>query len=82
MRSMWWPRRRPWTPWSTAVSRVDPVDPEYADVFPNDHPGLPSDRGVQLEINLEPGAKPASKAAYRLLPAEMDELKTQLAMLL
>jgi hypothetical protein len=54
----------------------------YADVFPDDHPGLPPDRAVQLEINLEPGAQPASKPAYRLSPAEMDELKTQLAVLL
>jgi hypothetical protein len=54
----------------------------YADVFPSDHPGFPPDLAVQLEINLEPGAKPASKAAYRLSPAEMDELKTQLAVLL
>jgi hypothetical protein len=55
---------------------------EYADVFPDDHPGLLPDRAVQLKINLEPGAQPASKPAYRLSPAEMDELKTQLAVLL
>jgi hypothetical protein len=55
---------------------------EYADVFPDDHPGLSPDRAVQLEINLEPGAKPASKPAYRWLPVEMGKLKTQLAVLL
>jgi hypothetical protein len=55
---------------------------QFADVFPEDHPGLPPKRAVQLEINLEPGIIPASKAAYRLSPAEMDELKAQLAVLL
>jgi hypothetical protein len=37
---------------------------------------------VQLAINLEPGTQPVSKSTYRLSPAEMDELKTQLAVLL
>jgi hypothetical protein len=55
---------------------------EYADDFPHDHPVLPPDRAVQLEINLEPGAQPASKQQYILSPAEVDELKTQLAALL
>jgi Reverse transcriptase (RNA-dependent DNA polymerase) len=55
---------------------------QFDDVFPDDHPGLPPRRFVQLEINLEPGVTPASKAAYRLSPAEMDELKAQLAVLL
>jgi predicted aspartyl protease len=55
---------------------------QFADLFPDDHPGLPPKRAVQLEINLEPGVTPASKAAYRLSPAEMDELKAQLAVLL
>jgi hypothetical protein len=45
---------------------------DYADVFPEEHPGLPPDRSVQLEINLEASALPASKPAYRLSPAEMD----------
>jgi predicted aspartyl protease/transposase InsO family protein len=60
----------------------DQMIKDYADVFPEEHPGLPPDRSVQLEINLEAGALPASKPAYRLSPAEMDELKTQLAVLL
>jgi hypothetical protein len=52
---------------------------KFEDVFPDDHPGLPPRRAVQLEIKLEPGTTPASKATYRLSPAEMDELKAQLA---
>jgi hypothetical protein len=55
---------------------------QFDDVFPEDHPGLPPKRAVQLEINLEPGVTPASKAVSRLSPAEMDELKAQLAVLL
>jgi hypothetical protein len=55
---------------------------EFKDVLPNDQPGLPPDRAVQLEINLDSGTTPASKPAYRLYPAEMDELKAQLAVLL
>jgi hypothetical protein len=55
---------------------------KFEDVFPDDHPGLPPRRAAQLEIKLEPGTTPASKAAYRLSPAEIDELKAQLAVLL
>jgi hypothetical protein len=55
---------------------------EYADVFSDDQPGLPPDRAVQLESNLKARAQPASKPAYRLSPAEMDELKTKLVVLL
>jgi hypothetical protein len=42
---------------------------DFADVFPEEHPGLPPDRAVQLEINLEPGTQPVSNPAYRLSPA-------------
>jgi hypothetical protein len=31
-----------------------------------------------MEIELEEGAKPVAKPAFRLSPAEMDELKKQL----
>jgi Reverse transcriptase (RNA-dependent DNA polymerase) len=72
-----------------AKPRDDDLGPEwsqlveaFSDVFPEDQPGLPPDRAVQLEISLEPGTLPASKPAYRLYPAEMDELKAQLAVLL
>jgi Retroviral aspartyl protease len=58
--------------WNSLVAQFD-------DVVPDDHLGLPLKRSVQLEINLEPEVTPASKAAYRLSPAEMDELKAQLA---
>jgi hypothetical protein len=55
---------------------------EFEDVFPTDQPGLPLERSVATEISLEEGAKPVSKPAFRLSPAEMDELKKQLSLLL
>jgi hypothetical protein len=54
----------------------------FNDVFPEEQPGLPPDRAAQLEINLDPGIQPASKPAHRLSPAEIDELKAQLSVLL
>jgi hypothetical protein len=35
-----------------------------------------------MEIELEEGVKPVAKPAFRLSPAEMDELKQQLSLLL
>jgi hypothetical protein len=55
---------------------------EFSDVFPVDQPGLPPELSVAMEIELEEGAKPVSKPAFRLSPAEMDELKKQLSILL
>jgi hypothetical protein len=64
------------------LAQVGKAGRSFADVFREEHPGLPPDRADQLEINLEPGTQPVSKPAYRLSPAEMDELKSQLAGLL
>jgi hypothetical protein len=55
---------------------------EFEDVFPTDQPGVPPERSVAMEIDLEEGAKPVAKPAFRLSPAEMDELKKQLSLLL
>nr|GFC34871.1 reverse transcriptase domain-containing protein [Tanacetum cinerariifolium]GFC34924.1 reverse transcriptase domain-containing protein [Tanacetum cinerariifolium] len=43
-----------------------------------DLPGLPPARQVEFQINLVPGAAPVARAPYRLAPAEMQELSTQL----
>ncbi|GJV09111.1 putative reverse transcriptase domain-containing protein [Tanacetum coccineum] len=48
------------------------------EVFPEDLPGLPPARQVEFRINLVPGAAPVARALYRLAPAEMQELSTQL----
>ena len=51
---------------------------EYQDVFPDDLPGLPPEREVDFGIDLLPGTAPISQAPYRMAPAELKELQTQL----
>ncbi|GJV59524.1 putative reverse transcriptase domain-containing protein [Tanacetum coccineum] len=51
---------------------------EFLDVFPEDLPGLPPTRLVEIQIDLVPGAAPVARAPYRLAPAEMQELSAQL----
>ena len=55
---------------------------EYADVFPEDLPGLPPDREVKFAIDLLPGTALISKAPYRMSPIELKELKIQFQELL
>ncbi|CAH1425483.1 unnamed protein product [Lactuca virosa] len=55
---------------------------EYPDVFPEDLPGIPSERQVEFRIDLVPGAALIAKAPYRLAPPEIQELSTQLQELL
>jgi hypothetical protein len=59
-----------------------PVVCEYADVFPDELPGMPSDRDIEFAIELQPGTTPISKRPYRMSPAELAELKKQLQELL
>nr|GFA31188.1 hypothetical protein [Tanacetum cinerariifolium] len=51
---------------------------EFTKAFPDDLPGLPPTRQVKFQINLVPGAAPIARAPYRLAPAKMQELSTQL----
>ena len=55
-----------------------PVVREYADVFPDDLPGMPPDRDIEFVIELQPGTAPISKRPYRMPPKELVELKIQL----
>jgi hypothetical protein len=55
-----------------------PMVSDYADVFPDDLPGMPPDRDVEFVIELQPGTAPISKRAYRMPPKELAELKNQL----
>nr|GEZ15149.1 hypothetical protein [Tanacetum cinerariifolium] len=48
---------------------------EFADVFPDELPGLPPVREIEFGIELIPGAEPISKASYRMAPVELKELK-------
>ncbi|KAL5554707.1 hypothetical protein UlMin_042108 [Ulmus minor] len=59
-----------------------PVVKEFVDVFPEELLGLPPDREVTFEIEVLPGIAPISKAPYRMAPAELKELQTQLQELL
>ncbi|GJT06309.1 putative reverse transcriptase domain-containing protein [Tanacetum coccineum] len=53
-------------------------DEEFPEVFPEYLTGLPPARLVEFQINLVPGAAPVARALYRLAPAELQELSTQL----
>ncbi|GJZ26241.1 putative reverse transcriptase domain-containing protein [Tanacetum coccineum] len=46
--------------------------------FPEDLPGLPPARQVEFQIDLVPSVAPVARAPYRLAPAKMQELSTQL----
>jgi hypothetical protein len=52
---------------------------EYLDVFPEELPGMPPDRGIEFLIDLLPGTPPISKRPYRVLINELMELKKQIA---
>jgi hypothetical protein len=55
-----------------------PMVCEYADVFPNELPGMPPDRDIEFAIELQPETTPISRRPYRMPPAELAELKKQL----
>ena len=55
-----------------------PVVKDHLEVFPDDFPGLPPPRHVEFQVDLVPGVALVSKAPYRLAPAEMQELSSQL----
>ncbi|GJV13105.1 putative reverse transcriptase domain-containing protein, partial [Tanacetum coccineum] len=50
----------------------------FPEVFPEDLPGIPPTRQVELQIDLIPGAAPVARAPYRMAPSEMKELSDQL----
>ncbi|GJT79260.1 putative reverse transcriptase domain-containing protein [Tanacetum coccineum] len=55
-----------------------PIVREFPEVFPEDLPRLPPARQVEFQIDLVLGASPVARAPYRLAPAKMQELSTQL----
>ena len=59
-----------------------PIVKEYADVFPDELPGIPPEREIDFSIDLLPGTQPISVPPYRMAPAELKELKEQLKDLL
>jgi hypothetical protein len=59
-----------------------PVVQEFIDIFPEDFLGLPPNKEIEFCIDLIQGAAPISKAPYRMAPAKLKELKTQIQELL
>ena len=59
-----------------------PVIREFPDVFPEELPGVPPEREVNLSIEVVEGTTPISRTPYRMAPIELKELKTQLHELL
>ena len=55
-----------------------PIVRDFPDVFPDDHSGLPPEREIDFPYDLVPGTAPISLPPYRMAPAELKELKTQL----
>ena len=59
-----------------------PVVREFPNVFPEELPGIPLKREVNLSIEIVLGTIPKSRAPYRMAPTELKELKSQLQELL
>ncbi|XP_070036688.1 uncharacterized protein [Nicotiana tomentosiformis] len=64
---------------NTATPRVVK---EYADVFPDELPGVPPEREIDFGIDLLLGTQPISIPPYKMAPAELKELKEHLKDLL
>ena len=74
--------------WLASLTLEDEVRPdldlprvvcEYVDVFfPDELPGLPSQRVVDFGIELHPGTLPISMTPHRMTPVELQELRVQL----
>jgi hypothetical protein len=52
---------------------------EFMDVFSEELPGMPPERGVEFYIDLIPGTTPIAKRPYRMAPTELAELKLHIA---
>ncbi|XP_052735534.1 uncharacterized protein LOC128197518 [Vigna angularis] len=63
---------------STSDSNGRSVVDEFADVFPEEIPGLHPVREVEFTIDLVTTAAPISVQPYRMAPAELVELKKQI----
>jgi hypothetical protein len=48
---------------------------EFLDVFPDELPGMPPKRAIELKIEMQPGTTPIAKAPYKMSPVELADLK-------
>src|SRR4051812_19453755 len=60
------------------VTQLPRIVEEYDDVFSEELPSFPPRQTVEFSIELQPGTAPISLPAYRMAPAELAELGTQL----
>jgi len=60
------------------ATSVIPVVHEVEDVFPEEVPRLPPSREVEFSIDLVPGTGQVSMAPYRIAPAKLVVLKSQI----
>lgn len=61
----------------TSISDV-PIAYEFPDVFPDELPGLPPHREIELCIDMVPDTASILMPPYRMAPVELKELKEQL----
>jgi hypothetical protein len=59
-----------------------PVVNEFSDVFPEELPGMPSNRDIEFVIELKPGITSIYKTPYRMVTPELAELKEHIKELL
>jgi hypothetical protein len=59
-----------------------PVVNEFPNVFPEELPGMPSDRDITFEVELKPDTSPIYKTPYRMVTTELAELKEHIKELL
>jgi hypothetical protein len=59
-----------------------PVVNEFPDVFPEELPGMPSDRDIEFVNELKPGTTPIYKPQYRMPTPKLIELKEHIKELL
>jgi hypothetical protein len=64
----------------TALEEISVVH-EYPDVFLEELPGMPLDRGIEFLIEMLPGTPTISKRPYSMPINELVELKKQIAKL-
>ncbi|WVZ76431.1 LOW QUALITY PROTEIN: hypothetical protein U9M48_024407 [Paspalum notatum var. saurae] len=55
---------------------------DYPDVFPDELPGMPPDRDIEILIELLPGTAPIAMRQYRIAPIEHEEVKKNIDELL
>jgi hypothetical protein len=59
-----------------------PVVREFADIFPEELPGMSPERELEFTIDLKPGTEPIARTPYQMSTPELQELRMQLKELL